>query len=340
MVFGRFFQSTGDHNEDRNFALEVVKTVGIGLTAIGLLFSVWEGLEERRLTQERLVTERFSKAVEQLGKYKDKDGQNEDITVRIGGIYALERIAKDSPKDYWTIIEVLTSYVRNNSSLPRELKQFPKDKQGWAQRREKQKNLPEVSIDIQTALIVIGRLEDPYFDQRNEIINLSFSNLRNATLIGYIIRKKHKDIDLTEFDGEFVAMKGIYLKNANLEGANLEDAKLERANLKNANLEGANLEDANLEYAKLKGANLKGANLKGANLEGANLEYANLKGANLENANLKGADLTPSQVKSACNLKQAIYKYDNSKNQKYIEDLNKDKASNLKEPIDCSRWEE
>jgi hypothetical protein len=52
--------------------------------------------EALRVTQEGQITERFGKAIEHLG---DK----ERLTVRLGGIYALERIAKDSPKDHWQI---------------------------------------------------------------------------------------------------------------------------------------------------------------------------------------------------------------------------------------------
>ena len=78
------------HPHSRDFALEIIKSLGISLTALGLLFTLWEGLEDRRLTQERLITERFSKAVEQLGKHKDIQGTTPDITVRAGGIYALD----------------------------------------------------------------------------------------------------------------------------------------------------------------------------------------------------------------------------------------------------------
>ncbi len=132
-LFRNFLSLFGDPGS-RDFALEVVKTLGISLTAFGLLFSVWEGLEDRRLTQERLLTERFSKAVEQLGK--------DTTTVRIGAIYALERIARDSDKDHWTIMEVLTSYVRENSSLPSELKQHPQNQQ---EREQRQKELEKLS---------------------------------------------------------------------------------------------------------------------------------------------------------------------------------------------------
>jgi hypothetical protein len=55
----------------------------------------------------------FTRAIDQLGAV-DKDG-NPVIEIRLGAIYALERIAYESDQDYWAIIEILTSYVRKNS---------------------------------------------------------------------------------------------------------------------------------------------------------------------------------------------------------------------------------
>ncbi len=72
--------------------------------------------ERERLTQEGQVTERYTKAVEQLGSDK--------LAVRLGGIYALEQIARDSERDYWPILEVLTAYVRANAAWDEE--QSPK----------------------------------------------------------------------------------------------------------------------------------------------------------------------------------------------------------------------
>jgi len=53
------------------------------------------------------VTDRYTKAIEQLGSDK-RD-------VRIGGIYALERVARDSPRDHPTVIEVLAAFIREHS---------------------------------------------------------------------------------------------------------------------------------------------------------------------------------------------------------------------------------
>jgi len=53
------------------------------------------------------VTDRYTKAIEQLG--------SKEIDVRIGGIYALERIAYDSERDHPTVMEVLATFVRDHS---------------------------------------------------------------------------------------------------------------------------------------------------------------------------------------------------------------------------------
>jgi hypothetical protein len=56
---------------------------------------------------QRRITENFSKAIEQLGSDK--------IEVRLGGIYSLERISKESLDDYWMAMENLTAFVRERS---------------------------------------------------------------------------------------------------------------------------------------------------------------------------------------------------------------------------------
>ena len=94
-------------------------TLGAGLLAGGaLLFTAlnfnllrrnseqadqWQR-RTHELTEQGQVTDRYTKAVEQLGSDK--------LAVRIGGIYALERVARDSERDYPTVIEVLTAFVR------------------------------------------------------------------------------------------------------------------------------------------------------------------------------------------------------------------------------------
>ena len=63
--------------------------------------------ETLETTQQRQITERFTKAIEQLG---DK----ERLMVCLGGIYALERIVQDdSESHHWAVMEVLRGCFEN-----------------------------------------------------------------------------------------------------------------------------------------------------------------------------------------------------------------------------------
>jgi hypothetical protein len=53
---------------------------------------------------ERRITELYTKAVEQLGSDK--------APVRLGGLYALERLAQDNPEHRQTIVNVICAYLR------------------------------------------------------------------------------------------------------------------------------------------------------------------------------------------------------------------------------------
>ena len=350
-----------EDKDSRTFAIEVVKTIisALGLIAtllagIGLFVNYLNSQAERQLIQERLITERFSKAVEQIGNDKEE--------VVIGGIYSLERIAKDSPKDQWTIMEVLTSYIRKNSPIPSNIEQLEP-----AARQKVLEKLPSVSIPVQAALTVIGRrkvendqagdnLAETTDPNKTKFLDLSRTNLREADLNGADLNGAYlnrANLNGAYLDGAYLnqaKLNGAYLEEANLIGAKLNGAYLEGAYLNRANLNRANLDGANLEEAKLNGAYLNRANLNRANLIGANLNGANLIAANLIAANLNGAeDLHPEQIKSACFWEKAIHRgaywdtdkqlwvaADREANQREIEKLKRDKNSDPPNPIDCN----
>src|SRR5215211_7419711 len=103
-------------------ALAVFLTGAVGL--IGLFFT-WQNTSQARestqrtleLTEQGQITDRFTKAIEQLGATNGGEGKNLEVRleVRLGGIYALERISKESEDDYWPIMEILSAYVRQHA---------------------------------------------------------------------------------------------------------------------------------------------------------------------------------------------------------------------------------
>ncbi len=95
---------------------------GITLTALGglvLIVGAIVGVLNLRQTSRILelqrrghVTERFSRAIEQLGQ-----STPDKVDVRIGAIYALEQIARDSAELHWPIMEVLAAYLREHAHV-------------------------------------------------------------------------------------------------------------------------------------------------------------------------------------------------------------------------------
>ncbi|AUB39796.1 putative protein YjbI, containings pentapeptide repeats [Nostoc flagelliforme CCNUN1] len=264
-------------------------------------------------TLEEIVPERFSKAIEQLG--------NEKIETRFAAIYALERIARDSHKDHWTIMEILAAFIRENAPVN--------------QKYEESQHSSKLPTDIQTALTVIGR-RDSHKDPVNQKLDLRNTDLSNADLTEANLSKailvganlqwvnftranlSEADLSITYLCGSIfyeANLQKAILPEANLQGVVLRKANLSKAVLYDANLEGAILCDAKLEGAILCGANLEGAvlcdaNLEGVNFEDSNLQDANLIGSNLQNAKLAGANLE-AVLLSTANLQDANFQQAN-----------------------------
>jgi hypothetical protein len=251
-----------------NFIKTSAQILGGAFFLFGLYFT-WANLVA---TQEKNVTDLYTKAIEQLGNEKS-------LEVRLGGIYALERIARDSKKDHWTIMEVLTAYVRERAPATSASKGAPtKEAPPVARKKvpakpgnQTSEEKPKPKADIQAVLTVLGRTAIPFAPKAEE-----------------------RRLD---FGGTNLA--GAELYEANLQGANLEKANLQGAVLTRANLTGANLGGANLQGAGLDRANLQGASLREANIRGANLWEGNLQGAILGNANLQGAILWEANLREA-----------------------------------------
>jgi hypothetical protein len=226
------------------------------------------------VAEEGKLTDRFSKAVELLG--------SEKLDVRLGGIYALERIARDSQKDHWTVMEVLTAFVREQS--PKEVVQYTNFLNFYEGYAENPGILPKDApvykypADIQAALTVIGRRK--WFEQEkpHQRIDLGSSFLAGADLSGAILR-------------------GALLNNTNLSGANLDST-----DLTGANLTLADLSRAILSRARLIRANLLMADLVFTHLFEADLADAFLSSARLINANLFAANLTNATFNADTNL--------------------------------------
>jgi hypothetical protein len=172
--------------------------------------------KELDITRRGQITERFAQAIDQLG--------SNSLEIRLGGIYSLERTARDSRSDHWPVMEVLTAYVRKHTSwklkkdsaegnVPTPEPDIPR-RVNTIDRRTG--HTPEP--DIQAILTVIGRR--PEYHRRG-----TFEDSRKI---------EYGPIDLHDTD-----LRGAHLGAAHLEGARLDGPHLEGAYLVDTHLEGA-----------------------------------------------------------------------------------------------------
>jgi hypothetical protein len=222
-------------------------TLGAGLFAAGALVFTARNFA---LSREGQVTDRFTKAIDHLGSRR--------LDVRIGGIYALERVARDSARDHSTVMEVLSTFIREHSH------------EQWPTPEHEGDPAPprKTRPDVQAAVRVIGRRDPKHdthvFDLTSVILvraNLDAVNLTSSRSPGITFAKK----------GEKAWLGGANFTGATVKWANLTGVDLQGADFTGANLKGTSLRDADLRHAKLENVDLRDVDLAGANLAGANL---------------------------------------------------------------------
>jgi uncharacterized protein YjbI with pentapeptide repeats len=321
-----------DGAKDKGAELGRTRTAVLASLAglIAVVGAMFTGLSYR-LNRAGQITERFTRAIDQLG--------HSELDVRLGGIYALERIARDSKDDHPQVVEVLTAYVREHArwspggsqpassekpdvqleaihaliAATRALERIAAgshaepdavggEPPGEPPPSDHQTEAPDLPTDVQAAMTVLGR-RDPSRDRAGAPLNLARTDLRRVVLAAD--EANLQGALLTEANLQDAFLSGANLERAYLGGANLQDAWLSGANLRGARLRGANLHGAYLSTANLQGAGVTEANLERAILTEANLEGASLNGANLQDTNLSEANLQDTNLTDA-NLERAF----------------------------------
>jgi Pentapeptide repeats (8 copies) len=220
-----------------------------------------------KIAQDRLVSEKFTQAVQQLGKL-DLPNEN-NLALRLGAIQTLEQLAwlptiqrlgparDEGPVIYVTtttgkaagvltyhepVMRILAAYFRTNASVSAYKKANER-----AMKAGEGFSWP--TSDLGAILKVLGRRQLTYEPRTSlkQRLDLSYTVIGSAALFG------------ANFEG------------ADLRGVDLTGAGLEQARFKEALLEGAKFKEALLEGAKFDGAQLQGADFTGA--EGVDWDY-------------------------------------------------------------------
>ncbi|MFD9139666.1 pentapeptide repeat-containing protein [[Kitasatospora] papulosa] len=171
--------------------------------------------EQAEITREGQVADRYVEAIKLLS--------SDNVTQRLGGIYSLERIMKDSERDAKTVVEVLAAFVRQQPVRA---------------------SVQLIGEDVQAAVTVLGRMVE---GGSGGVVNLVGANLSGVQLdYAYMDLWDLRSSDLSDSSLRWASAVGANLEGANLAGANLYQANLDKADLSRAKLSGASLWGASM----------------------------------------------------------------------------------------------
>ncbi len=257
-----------------------LRNVGLGIAGIiALFFAFWRSyIAERQADTDRrgLFNERYQKGAEMLG--------SPVLSVRLGGIYALQSLALEQPKQYYLhIMHLLCTFVRH----PTPDSTVDKKRAGSDQIASRRFRFREDTQAAMDAIIACRRENIALEERRDDKPNLARADLRGARLLGGNLSSARLDrANLSGARLSNVNLSGASLSRSVLTGAGLEGANLSRAILISADLSGTRLSDANLYRATLERAKLPNARLNRAILSDATLSRATLSGARFAGADL------------------------------------------------------
>jgi hypothetical protein len=155
--------------------------------------------QQAGIAREAHYTDLFTKAVEYLGatrevvetiEFKEEEQlpikrqmvtrTEPNFEVRLGAIYALERIAHDSERDHWPIMEVLCAYIRNPQNCGLPIKR-PDGVIIGAREYSTWIATLKPHVDVQAALFAVGRRRTQRMKYESSL-DLSRSVLYDMTL--------------------------------------------------------------------------------------------------------------------------------------------------------------
>jgi hypothetical protein len=231
--------------------------------------------ENNALVQKSHSIDRFSKAIEQMG--------DENLTVRLGGIYTLSMISENFDGFYRSATDIFRAYIYENTDIPKveiseeDYKKYKDDIQK-IQLEEWMLHKNPARMDIQAVL-------KAYIESREK--------KRVGPL--YIKSRDLSGLELIGLDLSGASLNMCHLKGVSALGANFSDAILF-----GVNFTGSNIQKAKFDRSYLNFSNFTGANLSDSVFSGASLECVTFTNTRLEGADLSGAiGLTQAQLELA-----------------------------------------
>ena len=279
-----WFGSLGQGGRESNST--TTRNVGLvigGVIAIGL--AAWRSKvaqNQAETARQDLLNERYQKDAEMLG--------DETLPVRLGGIYALQRLALEHPKEYHVqIMRLMCAFVRD----PKEERLEDIGRLGDATEADQEKRQVSLRQDVQDAMEAIcTRSATAITIEQDADFRL---DLRGAKLRGLDL----KSPEIANLSGAWltgVDLSGVWLNGADLSNAVCwEGGIFSNTRFHDADLSGMKCVDSMMRGAKFNSSNQGTTNMRNADFTNSDLSHATFWQACMTDVNLLGVDLSRAE---------------------------------------------
>jgi uncharacterized protein YjbI with pentapeptide repeats len=245
------------------------------------------------------LTDPLGKAVIERTTYEFTDV---NIEARIGAIFSLQRLSKDSIQDHITILRILSSYVRQNTQTP----VGPSVDLPPLGYRNKDQGVFLVDLDIRRTRL--GRFGRAFFEGQAWLAARNLRTRADIEIAIQVLGTRTSALRVHEQNAKEFGQSGfkIDLRGCYLGGCNFNDMKLGGAVLSESNLDG--ISGASLIFQSILGQKMsaRGASFVNCDFEGSTLTEADFEGSSFVRCNFANANLTGTRFDGAkledCNL--------------------------------------
>ena len=262
----------------------------LGLTVLAMIalpLAIWRSIVAHRqadaahrqadIAQQSLLNQQYQRGAEML--------ESNILSVRLGGINVLKRLANQHPEEYHIdVMSLFCSFARD----PNRNKGYGiRQKSGQNQGQHASHN--RLREDVQAIMEAIGNRDQK---QRNVEIDHRFSmHLEDADLRG--LRIKNVVLPAVPCDSNDVDRCKIHLNRANISGAVLNGVVLSGGSvfMENVDMSGVEIIDGNMSGAFINKADLSNAELRRTRLIDTKLDDAIFVGAEFWDVDLTDAAL-------------------------------------------------
>jgi hypothetical protein len=200
-----------------------------------------------RIAEEGQLAERFSRAVDQLGA--TTPGGQPAIDVRVGALFALERIGEDSERDTQPALQTVAAYLNDNLQN-RQDANYPSGTPCSHDHPERQQPRNDFRVALQYVLPGLGL----------SWLKQSHGGISPALQGTDFSRMDLNAITNTTFRG--VLLDHVSFRDSDLGGTEFDTAGLVNVDFRDACLVGVQADDrSGFDHIDLRGADLRGASV-------------------------------------------------------------------------------